>query len=72
MSEVRYVQRDPNTHEITGHFSHPHSYAREELPEDHPDLQSYRAKREAQRRQVSPLKEIMERLAVLEAKNKGA
>lgn len=70
MSEVRYVQRDPNTGEITGHFSHAHPYASEELPEDHPDLQAYRARREAQRRQVSPLREIMDRLAALEAKQR--
>ncbi len=38
MSEVRYVQRDPQTGKITGHFANPHPYAQEALDKDHPDI----------------------------------
>ena len=49
MAEVRYVQRDPVTGEVTGHFSHPHPYALEEVAEDHPDIVAWFAKLQAQR-----------------------
>ena len=38
MGEVRYVQMDPQTGKITGHFSHPHPYAQEALEKDHADI----------------------------------
>lgn len=47
MAETRYVQRDPVTGEVTGHFANPQDYAKEALPIGHPDLLAFQAKREA-------------------------
>lgn len=41
MSEVRYVQRDPVTGVITGHFANEQLYAKEALPIDHPEIQDW-------------------------------
>lgn len=47
MKEIRYVQRDTSG-KITGHLSHPHSYAQEALPEDHPDILAWNEERRRQ------------------------
>jgi hypothetical protein len=63
----RWVQRDPATREITGHFANPQpGYAEEELSEDHPELITFRERREAARLQVSPHKALEARVAALE------
>lgn len=77
--EPRYVQRDPHTREITGHFANPQSgYAEEELPPDHPDLVVFNNRRKAARLAVSPhkalesvLAEALARISALERKTAG-
>lgn len=46
MSEPRYLQRD-ETGKVVGHYAHPHPYAQEEVPEDHPEVLAWRARIEA-------------------------
>jgi hypothetical protein len=66
--EPRYVQRDPVTRGITGHFANPQpGYAEEELPSDHEELRAFNEKRRAARLQVSPYKALEARVAQLEA-----
>ena len=74
--ELRYIQRDPRTREITGHFANPQpGYAEEELPIDHPELVAFNERRREARLAVSPNKalertlvEALERIAALERK----
>jgi hypothetical protein len=44
---MRFVQRDPASNKIIGHFANPQPYAQEELADDHPDILAYKAEREA-------------------------
>ena len=44
MPEPRYVQGDPVSGEILGHFANPQSYATEAVPPDHPDILKWNAK----------------------------
>lgn len=72
MKEKRYIQRD-ETGKVCGHFAHPHSYAQEEVDEDHPDIAAWdAARREYQKMgygsQSTPrLRAAEERVKVLEA-----
>lgn len=45
---MRYVQRDAAGN-VVGHFANPQSYAREAVPDDHPDLATWQRQREALR-----------------------
>lgn len=77
MSEPRYLQRDPNTGEVLGHFSHPHDYAKEEVPEDHPAILAWQAKRAAvraaymERKATLDPEKLLARLEALEARLKA-
>ena len=44
MSEPRYIQRDPATGKVLGHYEHWHDYAQEKVSDDHPDILAWRAK----------------------------
>lgn len=48
-NEPRYIQRNPATGEVLGHFAHPHPYAQEQVPEDHADIRAWNAKRRAEK-----------------------
>lgn len=75
MSERRYIQRNA-AGEVIGHYSHPHEYAKEEAPEDHPDILAWRAKIAAaktaymQRKADLDPEKLLARIAALEAKLK--
>jgi hypothetical protein len=65
---VRWVQRDESG-KVIGHFANPQPYAREELPDDHPDLKHYRDERqrlEDEGRRESSIPAILARLSALE------
>lgn len=63
----RWVQRDKDTGEVTGHFANPQpGYAEEELPDDHPELKAFHKRRELARLAVSPHKALEERITELE------
>lgn len=70
---MRYVQRDPATGEVTGHFSHPHPYASEEVADDHPEILAWRAKRLAaqdaylKQKALTRPEVLLPRIAALEA-----
>jgi polyhydroxyalkanoate synthesis regulator phasin len=70
---MRYVQRDPNTKLVVGHFANPQSFAQEELPDDHPDIIAY-AQRRLSESNVDPVKDRIDaleaRIADLEARIK--
>ena len=44
---MRFVQRDPVTKEVIGHFANEQTYAKEVLPDDHPDIQAFKDRRAA-------------------------
>ena len=46
---MRYVQRDPVTKEVVGHYEYEHAYARERLHDKHPDILAFMAKAEDNR-----------------------
>ena len=51
---MRYLQRD-TTGTVLGHYANPQpGYAEEEVPDDHPDLQAWEAKRAADMTRVRP------------------
>jgi hypothetical protein len=45
---MRYVQRDKSG-KVIGHYSNPQDYAQECVPDDHPDIADYNARRKAAR-----------------------
>lgn len=42
---MRFVQRNPKTGEVVGHFANEQTYAKEQLPDDHPDIAAYKRRR---------------------------
>lgn len=64
---MRYVQRDPVTGKITGHFANEQSYATEYLADDHPDMQAFHAERERVREENRKLS-VTKRVPLLEAR----
>jgi hypothetical protein len=46
---MRYIERCPNTNKVLGHFANPQTYATECVPDDHPDILDYMARRDHQR-----------------------
>lgn len=66
---MRFVQRD-NDGKLTGHFACEQTFAREAVPDDHPDILAWEADRKAQheadRRDNSPMARITKLEAELE------
>lgn len=58
---MRYIQRDEHG-ALLGHYAHPHPYALEEAPDDHPDIVAWQAQREA-----TAAPSLAERVLALEA-----
>lgn len=69
----RYLQRNDHG-EVVGHYSHPHPYALEAVPEDHPEIlkwhEKIRAAKEEYRKRKAALapEKLLARIEALEAK----
>ena len=73
MNGPRYIERDPATKEVVGHFNCCQPGTAEELvPGDHPDLLAYRARRvaadEAARAQAPSVEQLAADVAALTAR----
>jgi hypothetical protein len=53
---MRYLHRCPETNRVLGHFANPQSYATECVPDDHPDIEAYKAHRDFQRNPPVPVR----------------
>lgn len=70
---MRYVKRDPDTGKVVGHYANEQSYAKECLPDDHPDVKEFYDFKEREKDQPSlsqQLADIRSRLDKLEAKDR--
>ncbi len=65
---TRYVRRDKNG-VLDAHYANPQSYAQEALPDDHPDIVAFNAKKEASRKSLNielRLRDLEDRVRKLE------
>ncbi len=69
---MRYVARYPETGKVRGHFANEQSYAKELLPDDHPDILEWERANRPDPKRKGKLERLEDEVAALKKRREEA